>query len=90
MKQLCPALMPQTKCAIQQGFPNRPKGGRVTVCLTEREPAVGPALLSECHHGRPQGLPSCQSHGQGHDRAFIDNLLHALKSALSLKNLSSP
>lgn len=82
------ALMPQTKCAIQQGFPNKPKAERVTVCLTEQELAVGSALLSVCHSGKPRGLPSSHSHRQCYDCVTYVSLKASPKRYIIIMSLT--
>lgn len=42
MKELCPCSNATNKVCYSAGFPNRPGAGRVTVCLTGREPSAGP------------------------------------------------
>lgn len=75
--------MPQTKCAIQQGFPNRPGAGRLTVCLTEREPAAAAlhCCLSATVVGCRDFLPAIHI-----DKVMI---VECIDHSLSLEKLKS-
>lgn len=56
MKQLCLCCSNATnKVCYSAGFPKQARD-----CLPDWVRNY-PALLSECHHGKPQGLPSCHS-----------------------------
>lgn len=89
MKQLCLCTNAANKVCYSAGVPNKPKAERVTVCLTEQEPAAGTALLSVCHSGRPQGLPSCHWYRQSHDCAMYAWLKACPKSHMIIISLKT-
>lgn len=61
MEQLCLCCSnAPNKVCYSAGFPKQAWGWR-SDCLPDWYQAVDPALLTECHHGKPPGLPSCHS-----------------------------
>lgn len=89
MEQLCLCCSnAPNKVCYSAGFPKLAWGWR-SDCLPDWYQAVDPALLTECHPGKPPGLPSCHSTHTKSRSCNVRILMHTLKGTWSLGNFSS-